>query len=104
MLDAIIIIFSIFSLSFLIKETDGPWGSVAYIRNFLIKDDFIGVFCYKLLSCYYCLGCHVGYIIYMLYTTYNNWTFCNFILWSLAGGAISFIMNLIVEKLGEKNE
>jgi|SRR6185436_5452396 len=104
MINTIICIFSIYGLSFFIKETDGPWGIMNYIRNFLIKDEFIGVFFYKLLSCYYCVGCHAGYIIYLLYTPYEKWTFSNFILWTLAGGAISFILNLIVEKLSGNNE
>ncbi|CAB4196919.1 hypothetical protein UFOVP1290_439 [uncultured Caudovirales phage] len=96
MLNTIIIVFSIFSLSFLIKESDGPWGLMAWFRNKLISNKYVGVFFYNLLSCYFCLGMHSGYIIYLIGNSFHTWTINNFILWSLAGGGISFIINIII--------
>jgi hypothetical protein len=93
----LIYIFSIFGLSFLIKESDGPFGIMATIRNKLMQNKYCGVFFYKLLDCFFCVGCHAGWIIYLLQM--DHFRFQDFILWSLAGGAISMTMNAAVSNL-----
>ena len=90
---------SIVGLAFLIKESDGPWGIMAWIRNILMRNKYVGVFFYKLFDCYFCIGCHAGYIIYLLATSISDWQINYFIIWSLAGGIISFLSNIIIEKL-----
>ena len=97
MLDCIIVICAIFGLAFLIKENDGPWGIIAKSRNFLMSNKYVGVFFYKLLDCYFCLGCYCGSIIYLLHEKY--WTIQLFILWALAGGIISLFMSALISKL-----
>lgn len=97
MLDFIIVLGAIFGLAFLIKESDGPWGSMAWLRNKLMSNKHVGVFFYKLLDCYFCLGFHCGWIVYLLHET--TWKIQFFILWGLAGAAISFMLNLLVERL-----
>lgn len=103
MLDTIITICSIYGLSFLLKESDGPWGIMAWMRNKLMTNKIVGVFFYKLFDCYFCLGCHVGYIIYCIYTPILQWHLNQFILWSLAGGAISYFFNIIIGYLNKLN-
>lgn len=98
-MDLVIYVMAIFGLSFLVKESDGPWGIISWFRNKLMTNKYIGVFFYKLFSCYFCVGCHAGYAVYMLHTPFRIWSISDFILWVLAGGAISFVMNLFVEKL-----
>ncbi len=93
----IVLLLSIFSLSFLIKESDGPWGIMAWIRNKLISNKYVGVFFYKLLSCYFCVGSHAGWLIYLLANEEWQWNY--FIIWSLAGGSISLILNAVLERL-----
>lgn len=94
----IIQLLAIFGLVFLIKETDGPWGIISWFRNKLIGNRFMGVFFYKLLSCYFCTGCHAGWIIYLLSISYHEWSIDNFVLWVLAGGTFSFVMNALIER------
>jgi hypothetical protein len=103
-MNTVILIASIYGLVFLIKETDGPWGTISWFRNKLMNNKFVGVFFYKLLSCYFCSGCHAGWMVYLLSASYHEWSVNNFVLWILAGGAISFILNLIVEKLSNQSE
>lgn len=94
MLDTIIVVCAIFSLAFLLKESDGPWGIINWFRNWLFSNKYIGVFAYKLFDCYFCLGCHTGWIIYLL--SQPNWQPNLLICWALAGGVISLIFNKIL--------
>lgn len=97
MLHAIIIVCSIFSLAFLIKEADGPGGIVAWFRNLLLQNKYVGVFFYKLLSCYFCTGMYSGAAIYLLSQFPFQWNLL--FLWSLAGGGICLIMDGLMNKL-----
>lgn len=101
MLDSIITIFSIYGLSFLFKESDGPFDLMSRLRSFLMTRQKLGLFFYKLLSCYFCVGCHAGWIIYLFYN--KNYSFNLFILWMLAGGAISLILDKLVSKLSNNS-
>lgn len=92
-------ILAIFGLTFLVKETEGPWGIISWFRNKLMTNKYVGVFFYKLFSCYFCSGCHAGYIIYLFSAPYKEWSLVQFILWTLAGGTISFCINAILERL-----
>lgn len=98
-MNTVILIASIYGLTFFIKESDGPWGIMSWFRNKLMTNKYVGVFFYNLLSCYFCVGCHMGYVVYLLSTPHKDWSVFNFILWVFAGGTISFVMNLIIEKL-----
>lgn len=95
----LISILAIFGLSFLIKESGGPWDVLSKLRNYLMRNKYVGVFFYDLLSCYFCTGSHAGYVVYLLTVPYAHWTISGFITWSLAGGAISFIIDVILSKL-----
>lgn len=97
MLNCIITICAIFGLAFLLKESDGPWGVVAWARNKLMTNKTVGVFFYKLLDCYFCLGFHCGWIIYLLHE--DSWKLQFLILWGLAGGIISLIFDSLLRKL-----
>lgn len=87
---------AIIGLFFLVKELDGPFGIIGYIRNFLMRDPFFGVFFYKLFSCPFCLGFHCGWIIYLI----SGGVQLNyFIIWGLAGAAT----NMLLSTLGNSN-
>lgn len=96
-MDLLIYILAIFGLAFLLKESDGPWGIMAWLRNVLMRNKYVGVFFYKLLDCYFCLGFHCGWIVYLLQTQNYRWQF--FILWGLAGGVISLILDSVLTRL-----
>jgi len=95
----VIYLLAIFSVAFLIKESDGPWGIMSWIRNKLMSNKYVGVFFYKLLSCWHCTGTYAGLIIYLIATPFNKLDVRLFVLWALAGGALCYIINLILEKL-----
>jgi hypothetical protein len=93
----IISLLAIFGLAFLIKESEGPWGCMSWLRNQLMQNKHVGVFFYKLLDCYFCVGCHCGWIVYLLSAPTYSIQF--FILWTLAGGVISLILDALLGKL-----
>ncbi len=97
MLDSLITIFAIFGLAFLLKETDGPWGVIAWARNAVLRNKYVGVFFYKLLDCYFCLGFHCGWVAYLLHD--DDFSFKFLFLWALAGGVISLIFDSLLRKL-----
>jgi hypothetical protein len=101
MLDCIITICAIFGLAFLIKESDGPWGLMAKFRNWIMTNKHVGVFFYKLLDCYFCLGFHCGWVAYLLHE--DHWTIQFFILWGLAGGVISLMFDMLMRKLSTEH-
>ncbi len=96
-MDILICLLAIFGLAFLLKESDGPWGIIGWFRNKIVNNSVIGVFSYQLLSCYFCLGFHCGWIVYLLTAEHYRWQF--FILWGLAGGVISLILDGLLERL-----
>ena len=93
----VISIFAVYGLAFLIKESDGPWGLVSWGRNKIINNKYVGVFFYSLLDCYFCVGCHCGWIVYLL--NHETFKIQSFILWALAGGAISLILDTLMSRL-----
>lgn len=88
---------AIFGLAFLIKESAGPFDIMDKIRIWLTHNKYVGVFFFKLLDCYFCVGCHCGWIVYLLSHESYKWQF--FILWTLAGGIISLMMSAALARL-----
>ena len=98
MLETIISIFAIYGLAFLLKESDGPFGAINWLRRTIFNLPWgIGVFFIKLFDCYFCLGCHCGWIVYLLTAATPTWQF--FILWMLAGGTICLILDAVLMRL-----
>jgi hypothetical protein len=96
-MEIVLSLLAIFGLTFLLKESDGPCGIMSWMRNKLIANKYVGVFFYKLLSCYFCVGFHCGWMVYLLQAEYYKFQF--FILWGLAGAAISLILDGLLTKL-----
>ena len=90
-MNALIAFLAVFGLAFLMKESDGPFGVVNWARSALMRNKYVGVFFFKLFDCYFCVGCHCGWIVYLLSQDSYTWQF--FTLWTLAGGVISLILN-----------
>lgn len=93
---------AIYSLSFLIKEMDGPFSCIAKIRNLLLMNRIMGTFFYSLLNCYYCVGAYSGIIIYFLTTPLLEFSIRSLILWMLVGAITSFMMSIFLEYLSIK--
>ncbi len=93
-MDFLICFLAIYGLSFFIKDSDGPWGVMNWFRHTLVSNKYVGVFFYKLFDCYFCVGCHCGWAVYLLYKAHLF-----FILWILAGGAICLILDGVVSRL-----
>lgn len=96
-MEIIIILLAIFGLAFLFKESDGPWGIMSWLRNRLMTNKYVGVFFYKLLSCYFCVGFWSGIVVYLL--SQDLWKFNLLICWGLAGGVICLILDALLAKL-----
>ena len=91
----LVILSSIYALAFLIKETDGPFGIMATIRNYLFSNKYVGVFFFKLLDCYFCTGFWCGIFIYLLTQPFQ---INMLIVWALAGGFISMLGDKVMSR------
>lgn len=96
-MEILISLLAIFGLAFLFKESDGPWGVMSWLRNRLMANKYVGVFFYKLLACYFCVGFHCGWVMYLL--SQEHWKFNLLICWGLAGGVICLILDGLLTKL-----
>lgn len=96
-MNIVISLLAIFGLTFFIRDSDGPWGVMAWLRNKLMNNPFAGVFFFNLLGCPFCTGCHSGWIIYLLTMKQFEWQL--FMIWIFAGGAISLILETILGRL-----
>lgn len=93
----LLIILAIFGLAFLIKDSNGPFDIMSNLRRALMQNKYVGVFFFKLFECYFCIGCHCGWIVYLLSHEHYSWQF--FILWTLAGGTISLMLDGVLARL-----
>lgn len=98
-MNIVLYLLAIVGLSFFIKEMSGPFDLMSRLRNWLMTNKYVGVFFYKLFSCYFCVGCHASWIIYLL--SNDAWSIKECLIWVFAGGAVSFIINLIVERINK---
>jgi hypothetical protein len=89
---------AIYGLAFLLKESDGPFDLILNGRTYLLQNKYVGVFFYKLLSCYFCVGTYSGAIVYSIMTPIDNWNIYEVIIWFLAGGAISLLLHNLNSK------
>lgn len=96
-MENLIAILAIFGLAFLIKDSDGPWGIMNLMRRTLMQNKHVGVFFYKLFECYFCVGCHCGWIVYLL--SQDTWSPQFFVLWTLAGGVVGLMLNAALTRL-----
>lgn len=97
MLNTVITICAMWGLAFLVKDSDGPWGIMNWMRRKLIQNKYCGVFFYKLLDCYFCTGWWAGLAIYFL--TQESYKFKWAVCWGLTGGAVCLIMDAILTRL-----
>ena len=97
MIETIVTLLAIYGLAFLIKDSAGPFDIMDWMRRTLMQNKYVGVFFFKLFDCYFCVGCHCGWIVYLLSHRSYSWQF--FILWTLAGGIISLMMNAVLSRL-----
>lgn len=96
-MDTIIYICAIYGLAFIFKDAEGPWGIMSWLRSLLMSNKYVGVWFYKLFSCYFCVGFHAGWIVYLW--SQPTWAVNYFILWALAGGVISLIFDAVLTRL-----
>jgi hypothetical protein len=88
---------AIYSLSFFIRNSSGPFNIFGYLRLGLLSFPRFGVFFYELLECPWCIGFHCGYIIYLLQC--GEFNIQLFILWALAGSTITAFFDSLFNKL-----
>lgn len=93
---------AMYGIAFFLKDSDGPWGIMSWFRNQLMQNKHVGVFFYKLLSCYFCVGFHAGWIVYLLQA--NKISIGGFIVWGFVGAATNYILEGVMMKLASPNE
>ena len=65
-----LIVFAIYSISYIIRNISGPFNIVGIIRNWLLRSKRFGLFFYELFNCPWCIGFHSGYLAYLLIQTH----------------------------------
>jgi hypothetical protein len=98
-MEILIYIFAIYGLVFLIRDIDGPWGILSWLRSKLMQNKYVGVFFFKLLDCPYCSGWWAGIAIYLL--SQKEWHLNLLICWGLASAIISLMLDRVVAKLND---
>lgn len=93
----IIKILAIYALSFILRNLAGPFNVLDRARVFLLRNKFVGVFTYELLSCPFCFGFWNGIAIYLLGKHLFN--VGDLILWGFAGSSIVYLGDRAVELL-----
>lgn len=93
----LISLLAIFGLQYAIRQTDGPWGILAAVRNRLMQNKYVGVFFYQLLSCPFCTGFWSGIAVYCLQASALEVK--ETLLWGLTGAATSLIMDAVLTRL-----
>ena len=91
----VITLLAMYGLAFALKEAsllDAP-------RRFLIR---LHPFFYELFSCYFCVGFHAGYLVYLL--SFNHFSIRDMVLYGFVGAAFSFLTNLVVDRLLNSGE
>lgn len=89
-MNIIIILLAFFGATFALKET----SLLNRPRSFLIS---LHPFFYNLLECYFCTGFWGGIFIYFCH--FSIFSFREMIIYGLASAALSFLLNLLVDKL-----
>jgi hypothetical protein len=96
-MDILISLLAIFGLSYAIRQTDGPYGVIAWARNQLMQNKYVGVFFYQLLQCPLCTGFWCGIAISLLQQ--DAPTLNKIALWGLSGAATSLILDAVLMRL-----
>ena len=97
-METLIYLLAAFGLTFSLKEKDGPWNILTLGRHWLFSTRF-GVFFDKMFSCYFCLGFHCGWLVYLL--SPMPFHFFSVFLWGFATAAFSYIINSLLENLNK---
>ncbi len=100
-MNIVFLLLVIFGASFCLKETSGPFDLIDKLRNKLFTTKYIGVFFYKLFSCYFCLGSDIGWVFYLILT--GDFNPLHLFMWAMAGGIFSYSMNHILSFFNSKN-
>lgn len=93
----IIMLLAIFGLVFALKETEGPWGVMSWMRHKLFSCKLLGTLFFKLLDCFFCTGFWCGIAVYLLATEHIKLTWIP--IWGLAGASISLILSAVLDRL-----
>ena len=98
---SLIHILAIISITFCIQNIGGPFGVLSKIKNILLNNKYFGVFFFELLECPYCIGFHVGYMVYLLTTNLIN--IQEIVLWGFVGAISSYIASIFINKLNKES-
>lgn len=88
-------LFAMFGLAFFIKESNGPFDVMSKIRGWLLSNEYVGVFFYKLFDCIFCVGFWSGMVIGLLNRQFSPILFA----WGFAGAGFSMLVNLWIESI-----
>lgn len=99
MIETIMCLAAIFGIALFVKDMDGPGDLMNKIRLALFNNKYVGVFFFKLMSCYFCLGTWSGVIVYLLHNHFRDIHWEDMIIWGFGGAVISLVSNLLIEKL-----
>lgn len=86
-----IYLLAIYGLTFMLSQKDGPYGILNLLRNWLFSNSLVGTFFYKMFECYFCLGFHAGWIVYLISPEAFHWGVL--LLWGLSGATFCYLLH-----------
>jgi hypothetical protein len=87
----VILLLAIYGLALIIKETNGPFNIIGRLRNYILRNKYLGVEFYNWLECPICHGVACGLIIYLLF-----YFKLLFIIWGLAGSGFLYLVSRVL--------
>lgn len=57
----------------------------------------------ELLSCPFCTGAHVGWVLYLAFSPMTSWSWQLGVQWLLASAAVSYLLDIFAEQLELRN-
>jgi hypothetical protein len=94
----VIMILAIYGIAYTLRNINGPFNVIGIARNKLIS---MHVFFYELLMCPWCVGTHIGWIVYLIGC--DHFSIGRMTLWAFAGAVVVPLMDELFSLFGELN-
>lgn len=96
-MNIVLLLLATYSLAFILKEKDGPFGIINWLRRRLFNLPVVGAFFIQLFECPLCLGFWCSVVLYLL--TVQPIKITDLLVCGLAGGTFCLILNAILLRL-----
>lgn len=94
----ILLFLTIYTIAYAIRNLSGPFNSFDWFRRKIVGLEYgIGLFCYQLLSCPWCLGFWIGLMCSIVFLP--SMPIMQHFLWGFAGSFIAAFFDIVFDIL-----